>query len=77
MLSTIIIVTVLPYVSLYKKEFILDIKDKDVGLSTAQWLSFFVIVDTILLKALPLLTKFSLMSLLILEFDFKINLSGN
>ena len=69
-LSTIFIITVLPYVQLYKKEFILNINNKDTGLATSQWLALFIFIEMFTLKSLPLLTKIAVMTYFIMEFDF-------
>jgi hypothetical protein len=71
-LSTAFVFIILPYVSLIRKEFILDITNKDEGLTVAQLISLFMMVDLFTLKALPLLTKVSVMTFILLEFEFKV-----
>jgi hypothetical protein len=70
LLSTVYITLILPYVSLYKKDYILGVENKDAALSAAYWLAFFIIVDIFCLKALPLLTKCTLMAFILIECDF-------
>jgi hypothetical protein len=66
------VLVTLPYMSYLKKDYILDISDKDAGLNAAQWLALFVVVDLMCLKYLPLLTKCAVMGFFLCEFKFKV-----
>lgn len=72
LLATAHTIIILPYVAYYKKEYILDIDDKDAGLAVALWFVMFILVDLLCLKTLPILTKLAIMSLFLCEFQFEI-----
>ena len=62
----------LPYISLYKKEYILNIHNKEAALSVSQYLSLYIILEIFLLKCLPLMSKLAIQGFFLLEFSFKV-----
>lgn len=70
-LSTAHTVITLPYISYFRKEYILDIDDKDAGLNIAQWFAMFMTIEVLCLKTLPILTKVAVMSFFLYEFKFE------
>ena len=49
-----------------------EIKNKNEALKLAQLIGAFIMIDVFLTKCLPLLTKVSIMTFALLEFDFKV-----
>ena len=70
-LSTASLITILPFIQFYKKEYIFDLTNKKEALSAASWLSTFIFFDFFLLKALPLVSKCVIMTFLLTEIDIK------
>ena len=70
-LSTAFLVTILPFIQFYKKEYIFDLINKKEALSAASWLATFVFFDFFILKALPLVSKCVIMTFLLTEIDIK------
>ena len=71
LLSTASLITVLPFIQFYKKEYVFDLTNKKEALSAASWLATFVFFDFFLLKALPLVSKCVVMTFLLTEIDIK------
>ncbi len=69
MLSSMIILTVLPLIQLYKKDFILGFSNNNDALSAASWLSLYLFLDVIILKTLPLATKCAIMGFILTELN--------
>ena len=70
-LSTASLITILPFIQFYKKEYIFDLTNKKEALSAASWLATFIFFDFFLLKALPLVSKCVIMTYLLTEIDIK------
>ena len=68
-LSTLSLITILPFIQFYKKDYIFGLTNKNEALSAASWLATFIFFDFFLLKALPLVTKVTVMTYILTELD--------
>ena len=75
-LSTLFLVTILPFIQFYKQDYILGVTNKKEALSASSWLATFIFFDFILLKALPLVTKCTVMTYLLTEINIESNPSS-
>ena len=73
-ISSLILMTVLPLIQFYKNDYILGFRNTSDALSAATWLSVFIFFDFILLKALPLVTKCAFMAFILTELSPKLAL---
>jgi hypothetical protein len=71
LLSTLYTIIVLPYYAFFKKEYILEIDDKEAGLKCAQWLVLYYLIDFFCLYTLPLLTYCAVFGFLMTEYVYE------
>jgi hypothetical protein len=76
-LSTLTVATVLPYIHFIKKEYILEFQNKDAALKVSYLLALHTFIDLFTLKAIPLVTKLSIMLFVLSETDFEVKPEEN
>ena len=74
-LSSVIIFTVLPIVQIKRKEYILDLQDKEAALTSSKYLTLFLFIEFFTLKSIPFLTKAAIMAMCYYDLDFEVLLN--